>query len=73
MAKAKGMPVRTILLRHALRPSSFTLLTVVGLTVGQLIGGAVIIEFIFNINGMGSQIAARRAAAPTTSSCSPAS
>lgn len=56
MAKAKGMPVRTILLRHALRPSSFTLLTVVGLTVGQLIGGAVIIEFIFNINGMGSQI-----------------
>lgn len=57
MAKAKGMPVRTILLRHALRPSSFTLLTVVGLTVGQLIGGAVVIEFIFNINGMGSQIA----------------
>jgi peptide/nickel transport system permease protein len=57
MAKAKGMPVRTILLRHALRPSSFTLLTVVGLTVGQLIGGAVVTEFIFNINGMGSQIA----------------
>jgi peptide/nickel transport system permease protein len=58
MARAKGMPVRTILFRHALRPSSFTLLTVVGLTVGQLIGGAVIIEFIFNINGLGSQIAA---------------
>jgi peptide/nickel transport system permease protein len=58
MAKAKGMPVRTILFRHALRPSSFTLLTVVGLTVGQLIGGAVIIEFLFSINGMGSQIAA---------------
>jgi peptide/nickel transport system permease protein len=58
MAKAKGMPVRTILFRHALRPSSFTLLTVVGITVGQLIGGAVIIEFIFNINGMGSQLAA---------------
>lgn len=57
MAKAKGMPVRHILFRHALRPSSFTLLTVVGLNVGQLIGGAVIIEFIFNINGMGSQMA----------------
>jgi peptide/nickel transport system permease protein len=56
MAKAKGMPVRRILLRHALRPSSFTLLTVVGLTVGQLIGGTVIIEVIFNINGMGIQI-----------------
>lgn len=58
MAKAKGMPVRAILLRHALRPSSFTLLTVVGLNVGQLLGGAVIIEFLFNINGLGSQIAA---------------
>jgi peptide/nickel transport system permease protein len=57
MAKAKGMPVRRILFRHALRPSSFTLLTVVGLNIGQLIGGAVIIEFIFNINGMGSQLA----------------
>jgi peptide/nickel transport system permease protein len=52
------MPVRTILFRHALRPSSFTMLTVVGITVGQLIGGTVIIEVIFNINGMGSQIAA---------------
>lgn len=58
MAKAKGMPVRTILFRHALRPSSFTLLTVVGLNVGQLLGGSVIIEFLFNINGLGSQIAA---------------
>jgi peptide/nickel transport system permease protein len=57
MAKAKGMPVRQILFRHALRPSSFTLLTVAGLNIGQLIGGAVIIEFIFNINGMGSQMA----------------
>lgn len=57
MAKAKGMPVRTILLRHALRPSSFTLLTVVGLNLGQLLGGSVIIEFLFNINGLGSQLA----------------
>lgn len=56
-AKAKGMPTRSILLRHAFRPSSFTLLTVTALTVGQLIGGSVIIEFIFNINGMGSQLA----------------
>ena len=57
MAKAKGMPVRRILFSHALRPSSFTLLTVVGLNIGQLIGGAVIIEFIFGINGLGSQMA----------------
>lgn len=56
MAKAKGMPVRRILLSHALRPSSFTLLTVVGLNIGQLIGGAVIIEVIFGINGVGTQL-----------------
>ena len=57
MAKAKGMPTRKILLRHAFRPSSFTLLTVTAINIGQLIGGAVIIEFIFAINGMGSQLA----------------
>ena len=73
MAKAKGMPVRTILFRHALRPSSFTLLTVVGLNVGQLIGGAVIIEFIFDINGMGSQIAGAVAALRLHRSCRAAS
>jgi peptide/nickel transport system permease protein len=56
VAKAKGMPVRRILLRHALRPSSFTLLTVVGINIGQLIGGSVIIEFLFHINGLGSQL-----------------
>jgi peptide/nickel transport system permease protein len=56
-AKAKGMSTRTILFRHAFRPSSLTLLTVTAINVGQLIGGAVIIEFIFNINGMGSQLA----------------
>lgn len=58
VARAKGMPVRRILWAHALRPSSFTLLTVIGLNVGQLLGGAVVVEFLFNINGMGSQLAA---------------
>jgi peptide/nickel transport system permease protein len=56
-AKAKGMPTRKILLGHAFRPSSFTLLTVLGINIGQLIGGSVIIEFLFAINGMGSQLA----------------
>lgn len=53
MAKAKGMPTWRILLRHALRPSSFSLLTVVGLQVGGLIGGSVIIEQIFALPGIG--------------------
>ena len=38
-AKAKGVPDRRILWGHALRPSSFTLLTVFGISVATLIGG----------------------------------
>jgi peptide/nickel transport system permease protein len=53
MAKAKGLRTRRILFRHALRPSSLTLLTVAGLNVGTLIGGALIVEVVFNIPGMG--------------------
>ena len=57
MAKSKGISNRRVLWRHALRPSSLTLITVAGLSVGSLIGGAVVIEVIFNIPGMGSLIA----------------
>ena len=53
MAKAKGITNRRILWRHALRPSSLTLLTVAGLNVGALIGGTVVIEIIFQLPGMG--------------------
>jgi peptide/nickel transport system permease protein len=54
MAKAKGVSPRRVLWRHALRPSSLTLLTVAGLNVGTLIGGAVIIEVIFSMPGIGT-------------------
>lgn len=54
MAKAKGIKPNRILFRHALRPSSLTLLTVIGLNVGTLIGGAVIIERIFGLPGIGT-------------------
>ncbi len=54
MAKAKGITNRRILWRHALRPSSLTLLTVAGLNVGALIGGTVVIEVIFGLPGMGN-------------------
>lgn len=53
MAKAKGITTKRILFRHALRPSSLTLLTVAGLNVGTLIGGALVIEVVFNIPGLG--------------------
>jgi peptide/nickel transport system permease protein len=53
MAKSKGLTNRRILWRHALRPSSFTLLTAAALNFGALIGGAVIIEVVFQLPGIG--------------------
>jgi peptide/nickel transport system permease protein len=53
MAKAKGLPPRRILLRHAFRPSTFSLVTVIGLNFGRLIGGTFIVEVIFALNGLG--------------------
>lgn len=56
LAKAKGLSSSYILFRHALRPSSFTLITVLGLQFGFLISGTVIIENIFALPGMGKLI-----------------
>jgi len=53
MARAKGLTTARILTRHALRPSTFTLLTVAGIQVGGLITGAVIVESVFQLNGLG--------------------
>jgi peptide/nickel transport system permease protein len=53
MARSKGLPTWHILTRHALRPSSFTLLTVFGINFGTLIGGSVILETFFSIPGVG--------------------
>jgi peptide/nickel transport system permease protein len=53
LARSQGLPTRRILLRHALRPSCFTLLTIFGLQVGHLIGGALIIETVFALPGIG--------------------
>jgi peptide/nickel transport system permease protein len=55
-ASSKGMSSRYVLFRHALRPSSLTLLTVAGLNVGALIGGAIVIEVIFGLPGIGRAI-----------------
>ena len=52
-AKAKGMSDRFILARHALRPSSLSLITVVGLNIGSLLGGTVVIEQLFAMGGIG--------------------
>jgi peptide/nickel transport system permease protein len=56
MAKAKGLSDKRILLRHAFRPSSFTLLTVIGVNVAQIIGQALVVEQLFALPGMGRLI-----------------
>ena len=53
MAKAKGLKRGRILLVHALKPSSLTLVTVTGINIGRLIGGAVVVETIFALPGIG--------------------
>jgi peptide/nickel transport system permease protein len=52
-ARARGLSRSRVLFRHALRPSLVSLVTVVGLTVGSLVGGTVLIESIFNVPGIG--------------------
>jgi len=53
LAKAKGLTPGRILFVHALKPSSLTLVTVTGINIGRLIGGAVIVETIFALPGIG--------------------
>jgi peptide/nickel transport system permease protein len=56
-ARTKGLSARYVLLRHALRPSSFSLLTVSGVSLGRLLGGTVIVEFLFTLPGLGHLVA----------------
>jgi peptide/nickel transport system permease protein len=56
VAKSKGMSNTHILFRHVLRPSTVTLLTVAGLNIAQLVNGAIVIEFIYDFDGMGSYL-----------------
>jgi peptide/nickel transport system permease protein len=57
VAKAKGLSTWRILFGHALRPSSFTLLTVLGINIAALISGSLIIEVIFVLPGVGTYLA----------------
>lgn len=53
-ARAKGLAQRRVLIRHALQNTLIPVITVVGLSVGGLLGGAVITESIFHLPGVGS-------------------
>jgi peptide/nickel transport system permease protein len=56
LARAKGLGPAFILLRHALRPSSFTLVTISGLQIGAAITGALVVETIFGLPGVGRML-----------------
>lgn len=54
MARAKGAPERRVITRHALRNALLPIVTIIGLNFSGLLGGTLIIEQVFNIQGLGS-------------------
>jgi peptide/nickel transport system permease protein len=55
-ARAKGMPERTVVLKHVLRNSLIPVVTVIALGIPSIFGGAIITENLFGVNGIGSQL-----------------
>ena len=55
-ARAKGIAPWRVLIRHALRNSSFNLISVVGLNLGGLVGAVAIIETVFQVQGIGNDL-----------------
>ncbi|MEV0974371.1 MULTISPECIES: ABC transporter permease [Streptosporangiaceae] len=53
VARAKGAPMRSVMIRHVLRNSLLPFVTIVGLQFGVLLGGAVIVEHLFALPGLG--------------------
>ncbi len=52
-AYAKGLPERHVILLHALRNALIPVMTVIGISLAGMLGGAVVVETVFNIPGMG--------------------
>ena len=52
-ARAKGLPRRKVVLKHALRNALLPLVTIIGLSLGSFLGGAVLTETIFGLSGVG--------------------
>ena len=52
-ARAKGLPEKTVIYKHALRNALLPIITILGLSIPALISGSVILETIFSIPGMG--------------------
>jgi len=56
MAESKGLTPRRVLFRHSLRPSSFSLLTLIGIISARMVGGSVVVESIFGLPGLGRML-----------------
>ena len=52
-AHAKGLPARTVVERHALKNGMIVVITILGIQVGYLLGGAVVVEEVFSLPGLG--------------------
>ncbi len=55
-ARAKGQGAKITLMKHGFRNALIPVVTVIGIQIGTLLGGAVLTETVFNINGMGRLI-----------------
>jgi peptide/nickel transport system permease protein len=53
VARAKGLPERLVLLRHLVRNASLPMITLIGLTLPFLLAGNLIVEYLFNFQGLG--------------------
>ena len=53
-ARAKGLPYHVVMLRHVLRNSLISTMTVLGVNMGWLIGGTVVVETVFAVPGLGA-------------------
>jgi len=55
-ARAKGLPEKRVVVRHALRNAMLPVVTVIGLSLGTLLGGAILTETIFGLSGVGKSL-----------------
>ncbi len=53
LARAKGLPQRLVLSRHVLRNSLLTVVTLVGMSVPMLLSAGLVVEYVFNVPGVG--------------------
>jgi peptide/nickel transport system permease protein len=55
-ARAKGLPPKVVVLKHAFRNALIPVITVIGLTIAVLVGGAIVTETVFGLPGVGNLI-----------------